>query len=104
MISDESCCEFLLEEDGPAAYATAPPSGVLSVHTKLIRDINEVHISQPDPEVYIRIKVGTFVKSTKTVLVERGAKVVVDDLKHFSVKVSRKRSDPSNEASYAVGF
>ncbi|XP_038055900.1 C2 calcium-dependent domain-containing protein 6-like, partial [Patiria miniata] len=101
-MSSEEDLEIILEEDEAAAYATAAPSGVLSVHTKLIRDIviDEDHISMTDPELYVRIKVGSFVKSTQTVMAEKDAKVVLDDLKHFSLKIPRKRSDPSNEVRF----
>ncbi|XP_022091622.1 C2 calcium-dependent domain-containing protein 6-like isoform X2 [Acanthaster planci] len=99
-MSSEDCLEFILEDDTPAAYATAPPSGVLSVHIKLVRDIDEGHISVTEPELYVRIKVGSFVKSTQPVIVEKDAKVVLDDLKHFSLQIPRKRSDPSNEVRF----
>ena len=99
MSSDESF-DFIEEDDSSAEYVAALPSAVLSVHTKLLKNLdNNLIESTDDPELYIRIKVGSFIKSTATVIVEKDEKIVLDDLKHFSIKVSRKRSDPSNEVN-----
>ncbi|XP_033631407.1 C2 calcium-dependent domain-containing protein 6-like [Asterias rubens] len=100
MSSDESF-DFIEEDDSSAEYVAALPSAVLSVHTKLLKNLdNNLIESTDDPELYIRIKVGSFIKSTATVIVEKDEKIVLDDLKHFSIKVSRKRSDPSNEVRF----
>ncbi|XP_041461009.1 C2 calcium-dependent domain-containing protein 6-like [Lytechinus variegatus] len=90
------------EEDGynanSAQYVTAPPSGILSVHCKKIKHINESQMVVAEPELYLRIRVGANSKCTKTFNWTAGSKyVVVHEIKHFPLMVSRSRNDSSNE-------
>ncbi|XP_071941337.1 cation channel sperm-associated targeting subunit tau-like [Antedon mediterranea] len=79
-----------------AHYITAPPSGVLSVHMKKLQNINEQLIGAVDPELYIRFRVGNFIKTSGRYTSEDGT-IVFDDTKHFSITVSRKMNDVLNE-------
>ncbi|XP_071825147.1 cation channel sperm-associated targeting subunit tau-like [Apostichopus japonicus] len=89
------------QEDGynsaRASYVTAPPSGVLSVHVKSLK-LDENHFVVPEPEVYIRVRVGLVTKITKTVCPNRGKPTtVINDVKNFSLTLSRDRSAPQNQ-------
>ncbi|XP_072021153.1 cation channel sperm-associated targeting subunit tau-like [Amphiura filiformis] len=77
-------------------YVAALPSGVLSMHIKQVKKLDASHVTTPDPEVYVRIRVGKLIKCTQTTTMDRGC-TLVDDIRHFSINVSRKREDPSNE-------
>ncbi|XP_071507342.1 cation channel sperm-associated targeting subunit tau-like [Diadema antillarum] len=90
------------DEDGynpsSAHYVTAPPSGVLSFHCKRVKNLDESHAVVTNPEFYIRFRVGKLSKCTKTFCWTMGTKfAIVNDIKHFSLMISRIRTDPSNE-------
>ena len=44
-------------------------------------------VSNSEPEVYVKIRVGKLIKTTQTTTINKG-RTVVDDIRHFSVNVS----------------